>query len=108
MIDQRRRKYLAKLAAKLRDFYTAQHQEQEANIKLTATEKAKSQLDGFMEAGLISQLVNKADLQKTVDEAHFDVFKMTLSERSKQLTEETEAELDWSLYDAPTIFRKND
>ena len=108
MVDQRRRRYLAKLATKLKAFYQAQQQEREGNIALTATSTAKNQLDGFMEAGLISQLVNKADLQKTVDEAHFDVFKMTLSERSKQLTEETEAELDWSLYDAPTIFRKND
>ncbi len=108
MIDQRRRKYLAKLAAKLRDFYTAQHQEQEANIKLTATEKVKSQLDGFMEAGLISQLVNKADLQKALGEAHFEVFKKTRDERRKQLTKETGAKLDWSIYDEPTIFRKID
>jgi hypothetical protein len=50
--------------------------------------------------------MNKADLRKTVDEAHFDVFKMSLNERSKQLTKETDAELDWSLYDEPTIFRK--
>ena len=106
MVDQRRRRYLAKLAAKIRSFYEAQRQEREANVKLTGTEKAKNQLDGFMQESLISQLVNKADLRKTLDEAHFDVFKMTQDERRKQLSEETNTELDWSIYDEPTIFRK--
>ena len=61
-----------------------------------------------MEAGLISQLVNKADLQKALGEAHFEVFKKTRDERRKQLTKETGAKLDWSIYDEPTIFRKID
>ena len=108
MVDQLWPRYLAKLATKLKTFYNAQQQEQDASVTLTATQTAKNQLDGFMEASLISQLMNKADLRKTVDEAHFDVFKMSLNERSKQLSEETDAELDWSLYDEPTIFRKVD
>ena len=111
MVDQRRRRYLVKLAANLKVFYAAQLQEQEASTKVTATktsEKAKDQLDGFMEAGLISQLVNKADLQKTMEDAHFDVFKMTRDARSKQRSEEPDDAPDWSTYDAPTIFRKTD
>ena len=106
MVDQLWPRYLAKLATKLKTFYNAQQQEQDASVTLTATQTAKNQLDGFIEASLIRQLMNKADLRKTVDEAHFDVFKMSLNERSKQLSEETDAELDWSLYDEPTIFRK--
>jgi hypothetical protein len=42
MVDQRRRRYLAKLATKLKAFYQAQQQEREGNIALTATPTAKN------------------------------------------------------------------
>jgi hypothetical protein len=43
-----------------------------------------------------------------MEDAHFDVFKMTRDARSKQRSEETDDAPDWSTYDAPTIFRKTD
>ena len=101
MVNQYRRRYLARLAQLLREFYDLQVKD--SSIKA----KTKNRLDGFIEAGKISLIVNNADLTKLMNEIHYEVFQMSREERLQQRPKESEHETDWSTYDAPTVFRNN-
>lgn len=101
MVNQYRRRYLARLAQLLREFYDLQLQDS------SVTAKTKNRLDGFVEAGKISFIVNNADVTKLMDEIYYEVFQMSREEKLQQGPEESEHETDWSTYDAPTVFRNN-
>jgi len=64
-------------------------------------------IQGYIEAGIISDLIKKEELQKIIDAEHYSIFKMTRKERREKLNLSTKSpEIDWSIYDVPTIERK--
>ena len=98
MLNQYRRRYLAKLQTLLKEFY-----ELDA-AGSTAHPGAKNKLDGFIDAGKATFIVNNADLRKLIDDVHYEVFKMTREERQKQ-GGDSELVVDWAAYEEPTVFR---
>ena len=70
----------------------------------TAHTGAKNKLDGFIDAGKASFIVNNSDLRKSMDDVHYDVFKMTREERKEQ-SADSELVVDWAAYEEPTVFR---
>ena len=98
MLNQYRRRYLARLQTLLKEFYEL------ADEGSTAHTGAKNKLDGFIDAGKASFIVNNADLRKSVDDVHYEVFKMTCEERKAQ-SFDNQLEADWSAYEKPTVFR---
>ena len=98
MLNQYRRRYLARLRTLLKEFYEL------ADEGSTAHTGAKNKLDGFIDAGKASFIVNNADLRKLIDHVHYDVFKMTREERKEQ-SADSELVVDWSTYDEPAVFR---
>ena len=98
MLNQYRRRYLARLQTLLKEFYEL------ADEGSTAHTRAKNKLDGFIDAGKASFIVNNADLRKLIDDVHYDVFKTTREERKEQ-SADSELVVDWSTYDEPAVFR---
>ena len=63
-------------------------------------------MDGFIAAGILIDLISKQELQKIIDEEHMTAFGMTRSERRERLKFQSKgAEVDWDIYDIPTIQR---
>jgi hypothetical protein len=63
-------------------------------------------IQGYIEAGIISDLITKEELQKIIDDEHYSIFKMTRKERREKLKLSIQSpEIDWSIYDVPTIER---
>ena len=98
MLNQYRRRYLARLQTLLKEFYEL------ADESSTARSGAKNKLDGFIDAGKASFIVNNADLRTLMDDVHYDVFKMTREERKEQ-SADSELVVDWAAYEEPTVFR---
>ena len=98
MLNQYRRRYLARLRTLLKEFYEL------ANEDSTAHTGAKNKLDGFIDAGKATFIVNNADLRKLMDDVHYEVFKMTREERKEQ-SADSELVVDWTAYEEPTVFR---
>ena len=68
--------------------------------------KLESKVDGFIAAGILIDLVSKRELQKIIDEEHMAAFGMTRTERREKLKFQSKgAEVDWDIYDIPTIQR---
>lgn len=64
-------------------------------------------IQGYIEAGIISDLITKEELQKIIDDEHYSMFKMTRKERREKLNLRTNTpEIDWSIYDIPAIQRR--
>ena len=64
-------------------------------------------IQGYIEAGIISNLIKKEELQKIIDDEHYSIFKMTRKERREKLNLRTNTpEIDWSIYDIPAIQRR--
>jgi hypothetical protein len=99
MLNQYRRRYLARLRTLLKEFY------QLGDEGSTAHTGAKNKLDGFIDAGKASFIVNNADLRKLIDDVHYDVFKMTGEERKGHKNKDSEVVADWSAYEEPTVLR---
>ena len=98
MLNQYGRRYLARLQTLLKEFHELDAAGSNAHIG------AKNKLDGFIDAGKATFIVNNADLRKLMDNVHYDVFKMTREERKKQ-DGDSELIADWSAYEEPTVFR---
>ena len=98
MLNQYRRRYLARLQMLLKEFYELDDEGS------TAHSGAKNKLDGFIDAGKASFIVNNADLRTLMDDVHYDVFKMTREER-KEHSAVSELVVDWAAYEEPTVFR---
>ena len=99
MLNQYRRRYLARLQTLLKEFYEL------ADESSTAHTGAKNKLDGFIDAGKATFIVNNADLRKLMDNVHYDVFKMTREERKGHKSKNSAVVADWSAYEEPTVFR---
>ena len=98
MLNQYRRRYLARLRTLLKEFYEL------AGEGSNAHTQAKNELDGFIDAGKATFIVNNADLRTLMDDVHYDVFKMTREERKEQ-SADSELVVDWAAYEEPTVFR---
>ena len=69
--------------------------------------KLESKVDGFIAAGILIDMISKQDLQKVIDEEHMAAFGMTRTERREKLKFESKGpEIDWDIYDIPTIHRQ--
>jgi hypothetical protein len=56
---------------------------------------------------MLIDIISKQDLQKVIDEEHMAAFGMTRSERREKLKFESKGpEVDWDIYDIPTIHRQ--
>ena len=98
MLNQYRRRYLVRLQRLLEEFYELDGGGSNAHTQ------AKNKLDGFIDAGKATFIVNNADLRKLIDDVHYNLFKMTREERKKQGSD-CGLVVDWSTYDEPTVFR---
>jgi len=98
MLNQYRRRYLARLQTLLKESYELD------DAGSTAHTGAKNKLDGFIDAGKATFIVNNADLRTVMDDVHYEVFKMTCEERKAQ-SSDNQLEADWSAYEKPTVFR---
>lgn len=64
-------------------------------------------IQGYIEAGIMSEIITKEELQKIIDDEHYSIFKMTRKERREKLNLRTNTpEIDWSIYDIPAIQRR--
>jgi hypothetical protein len=64
-------------------------------------------IQGYIEAGIISEIITKEELQKIIDDEHYSIFKMTRKERREKLKLKTNGpEIDWSIYEIPAIQRR--
>ena len=94
-------KYIDGIRDLLRLFYGAN------DLKSAYRKKLESKLEGFIAAGILTDLISKQDLQKIIDEEHMAAFGMTRSERREKLKFESKGpEIDWDIYDIPTIHRQ--
>ena len=101
MLNQYRRRYLARLQTLLKEFYELDAAGSNAHIG------AKNKLDGFIDAGKATFIVNNADLRTLMDDVHYEVFKMTREERKGHKNKDSEVVADWSAYEEPTVFRNS-
>ena len=101
MLNHYRRRYLARLQKLLKELY-----ELDA-AGSTAHTGAKNKLDGFIDAGKATFIVNNADLRMLMDDVHYDVFKMTREARKGHKNKGGEVVADWSAYEEPTVFRNS-
>ena len=101
MLNQYRRRYLARLRTLLKEFYELAVEGSNAHTQ------AKNELDGFIDAGRMTFIVNNADLRTLMDDVHYEVFKMTREERKGHKNKDSEVVADWSAYEEPTVFRNS-
>jgi hypothetical protein len=89
------------LRALLSEYYG--HAEEES-AEITAL---KHKISGYIEAGLILNILSKDELQDLIDQEHLAAFGMTRKQRriEKKLGEKEEVP-DWSNFDRPAIERK--
>ena len=93
-------KYIAGIKGLLRLFYSTK------DINSPYRKKLESKVDGFIAAGILIDLISKRELQKIIDYEHMTVFGMTRIERREKLKFQSKgAEVDWDIYDIPTIQR---
>ena len=70
-------------------------------------ERTRNKLDGFMQAGIVIGIASKKELQDVIDKEHMDIFGITIKQRRAELKlEKKENEIDWDIYDTPTIHRR--
>ena len=87
--------------------------------------KLSAKLEGFIEAGTLIEVATRDEIQAVIDKAHLAAFgearearrTRILEERAQQAkdastssdakTDDTEAEVDWEIYDSPTVDRRS-
>jgi hypothetical protein len=94
-------KYIAGIKDLLRLFYGTK------DLNLAYRKKLEAKLDGFIAAGLLIDLISEKELQNIIDEEYMTAFGMTRNERREKLKLESNGtEIDWEIYDIPTIHRQ--
>ena len=64
-------------------------------------------IDGYMEAGLLAEIIDKRELQSVIDEQHIAVFGISRQERRLEMNSILETAPDnWDIYDTPAIDRR--
>ncbi len=93
--------YIAGIKDLLRLFYGTK------DLNSAYRKKLEAKLDGFIAAGILIDLIPKQELQNIIDKEHMAAFGMTRNERREKLKLESKgAEIDWEIYDIPTIHRQ--
>ena len=70
-------------------------------------ERTRNKLDGFIQAGVVIGIADRKELQDIIDKEHLDIFGITRKQRRAELKlEKRESEIDWDIYDTPTIHRR--
>jgi hypothetical protein len=93
-------KYIAGIKELLQLFYGTK------DLNSPYRRKLESKVDGFIAAGILIGLISKRELQNIIDEEHMTAFDMTRIERREKLKFQSKgAEVDWDIYDIPTIQR---
>ena len=65
------------------------------------------EIDGYMEAGLLAEIIDKRELQSVIDEQHIAVFGISRQERRLEMNSILETAPDnWDIYDTPAIDRR--
>ena len=65
------------------------------------------EIDGYMEAGLLAEIIDKRELQSVIDEQHIAVFGISRQERRLEMKSNLETAPDnWDIYDTPAIDRR--
>ena len=75
----------------------------------------EAKLNGFIEAGLLIDVVSRDDMQKVIDECHVAIFSETRTERRNRINSakglssvdagDDEALTNWDVYDSPAFDR---
>ena len=100
-IDVQRSKYTEGLRDLLQQFYGTK------DLKSSYRKKLEAKLDGFLAAAILIDLLPRKKVQKIIDEEHFNAFNMTRLERREKLALQSGSNnVDWELYDTPTIYRQ--
>ena len=93
--------YLNAIKDHVTELYGVQDSKSEPYMRL------KNRLDGFIHAGLVIGIASNAEIKDIVEEVHINVFGMTSKQRGVELKLGSKAaEVNWDLYDTPTIHRK--
>lgn len=93
-------RYLKAFEKRLLAFYETSKQVGETN------DKQHYGIDVFIEAGIVSGLTNKEELQPIIDKHHWNVFKQTIQQRRQDLTINAAAEGKYSKLDSPAWERQ--
>jgi hypothetical protein len=94
-------KYIDGMKDRLRRFYSI------SDIKSDHRKMLSHDLDGYMEAGLLTEILDKRELQSIIDEQHIAVFGLTRQERRLETKSNLETAPDnWDKYDTPAIDRR--
>jgi hypothetical protein len=93
--------YLNAIKDHVTELYGVQDSKSEPYMRL------KNRLDGFIHAGLVIGIASNAEIKDIVEKVHMNVFGMTIKQRGVELKLGSKAaEVNWDLYDTPTIHRK--
>ena len=93
--------YLNAIKDHVTELYSVQDSKSETYMRL------KNRLDGFIHAGLVIGIASNAEIKDIVEKVHMNVFGMTIKQRGVELKLGGKvAEVNWDLYDTPTIHRK--
>jgi len=92
--------YLLELRTRVRRYYAYGEKDGFGKSEL------KSEIKGFLEAGIKSHLVKTETVKQLIDEEHLSAFGISLEERRARRKLGLEAEpVDWSIYDSPAFER---
>ena len=94
-------KYIDGIKDRLRRFYSI------SDTKSDHRNMLSHEIDGYMEAGLLAEIIDKRELQSVIDEQHIAVFGISRQERRLEMNSILETAPDnWDIYDTPAIDRR--
>ena len=94
-------KYIDGMKDRLRRFYSI------SDTKSDHRKMLSHELDGYLEAGLLTEILDKRELQSIIDEQHIAVFGITRQERRLDTKSNLETAPDnWDKYATPAIDRR--
>ena len=116
-MKQIKSKYLAKadFIRELKSLTTQLYSIGDSSSKDPRWALLSSKLDGFIEAGLLLQVSNRTEIQRHIDEIHFQVFDETREERRERKksmvkssdSDDPATQPDWSELDSPAYERNS-
>ena len=100
-IQYQKLKYIEGIKDRLRRFYSI------SDTKSDHRKMLSHEIDGYMEAGLLAEIIDKRELQSVIDEQHIAVFGISRQERRLEMKSNLETAPDnWDIYDTPAIDRR--
>ena len=100
-IQYQKLKYIDGIKDRLRRFYSI------SDTKSDHRKMLSHEIDGYMEAGLLAEIIDKQELQRVIDEQHIAVFGISRQERRLEMNSILETAPDnWDIYDTPAIDRR--